>query len=135
MADLKQLMGRLRERGCDDALLKEVQDALTATAVDEAEGRIIRTNKGALMVRLSPTRWPIGMYAKDWRILLKLVPAIEHALESMDILEENPDKSDRQIKQIQNTRSAEQSVKSGSVQVSRAQRVREGDDEDFERAG
>ena len=99
MANVEELIKRLKNSGCDPKLADEVTRALESNAVEEAEGRIVRTNKGALMVRLSPDRWPIGMYKKDWRILLSIVPAIEHALETMNILEENPEKSPRQRQQ------------------------------------
>lgn len=108
--DLQKLTKRLKAAGVEEELLAEVVHELEAASVEETEGRIIRTNKGALMVRLSPDRWPIGMYAKDWKILLKLVPAIEHALKTMNILEENPVKSERQMKQLKAVRDAQRSV-------------------------
>lgn len=127
MATIENLIKRLKESGCDPKLADEVIRALEANALEEAEGRIVRTNKGALMVRLSPDRWPIGMYAKDWRILLSIVPAIEHALEHMNILEENPDKSPRQRQQ---TRAAQMS---NSVQRNPNQPVMEDEEEDDDR--
>ena len=122
MADIKQLAEKLRRQGCDPKLIEEIMEALQANVVEETEGRIIRTNKGALMVRVSPDRWPIAMYAKDWRIILSMVPAIEHALESLDILESNPDPTSKQRTQ--------QRTSTRTVQVARGQRVREGEEEE-----
>lgn len=103
MANVQEILDRLKESNCEPDLLRDVQQALEGAAMEETEGRIIRTNKGALMVRLSPTRWPIGMYAKDWRILISLVKsgAIEHALKTMNIMEDNPQKSPRQERQLE----------------------------------
>ena len=119
MPTVHEILTRLRRTNCDPALIQDVEHALTSATLEETEGRIIRTNKGALMVRLSPDRWPIGMYAKDWRILINLVQsgAIESALNTMGILEENPQKSARQVKQIRAAEAAEEAVASGSIQV------------------
>lgn len=125
MADIRAITEKLRKQGCDATLVDEVVEALKTEAIDEAEGRIIRTNKGALMVRVSPDRWPIAMYAKDWKIILSMVPAIEHALKTLDILETNPDPTNKQRTQ--------QQTSTRSVQVARGQRVRE-EDEGEERA-
>lgn len=51
---------------------------------------IIRTRKGALMVRVGDTRWPIAMYKNDWKILLSKVDAIREALDKLEIADENP---------------------------------------------
>lgn len=115
-AKVQDIIERLKESNCEPDLLRDVQRALEGAAMEETEGRIIRTNKGALMVRLSPTRWPIGMYAKDWRILVSLVKsgAVEHALETMDILEDNPQKSERQARQLEAVAAASTQVRDRS---------------------
>lgn len=120
MADIKQLAEKLRKQGCDAELVQEVIKSLEANVLEETEGRLVRTSKGALMVRVTPSRWPIAMYKKDWKIVLQLVPAIEHALESMNILDENPEKTPKQERTLR------------SVQVARNQPVREDDEDDLE---
>jgi len=96
-----ELLERLRATCDDKVLLKDIEQQLQAANDDEIAGRLLRTNKGALMARLTPSRWPIAMYKRDWVILVKLVKsgAVEHALESMNILDDNPEKSERQLKQ------------------------------------
>jgi len=90
---IDEITRKLRAQGCDPALLSEVQEALEAGALEEASAGILRTRKGALMVRVGNERWPVAMYKKDWKILLSKVPFIQKALEEMDILEENPSRT------------------------------------------
>lgn len=99
--ELEGLLSRLRASCKDEELTDAIAEKITNVADEDLAGRILRTNKGALMVRLSPTRWPIAMYREDWDILLRLFEsgAIQHALDTMDILHSNPEKSPRQQKQ------------------------------------
>jgi hypothetical protein len=90
---IDELTRRLRAQGCDAALVEDVINSLEAGALEEASAGILRTRKGALMVRVGNERWPVAMYKKDWRILLSKVPFIEKALEEMNILDENPSRT------------------------------------------
>lgn len=89
--NVKNLLGDLKKQGCDDNLLQRVEKLAAVEAVDAG---IIRTSKGALMVRVGATRWPIAMYKNDWQILLSKIPLIEEALEELDIADENPERAD-----------------------------------------
>lgn len=87
----RDLVSRVKE--CMDKGMSE--DQIRAMLAEELNlepinAGIIKTRQGALMVRVSDSRWPIAMYKKDWRILLAKIPAIERALEELDIAEENP---------------------------------------------
>jgi len=87
-ADLVAKVLNLLEQGkSEDEIRAAMQDDL---AVEPINAGIIRTRKGALMVRVGDSRWPVAMYKRDWKILLSKVPAIEKALEELNILDENP---------------------------------------------
>jgi hypothetical protein len=76
-----------------DEILQYLQENNVVPGTEPLNAGIIRTRKGALMVRVSDDRWPIAMYRKDWRILLAKIPAIKEALDKLNILEENPQPS------------------------------------------
>jgi len=115
----EDLLRRLRASCQDREVLEEIEQQLQAAGDEEIAGRLLRTNKGALMARLTPTRWPIAMYREDWEILIKLVEsgAVRNALDTMDILDSNPEKSPRQLKQ---ERAVEKSVQAERSQLEEA---------------
>ena len=90
---ISKICDMLEQGKSEDDIRAAMQDAL---AVEPINAGIIRTRQGALMVRVSDDRWPIAMYKKDWKILLSKIPAIEKALEELDIAEENPNPSRKQ---------------------------------------
>lgn len=92
MPKVEDVVAKLRAKGIDEETIKMVATMATPqTEMDEGAAGVVKTKKGALMVRVSSDRWPIAMYAKDWRILLSKVPLIERALDTWDIPEVNPE--------------------------------------------
>lgn len=121
MQNIQQLLNKLSKEGCDANTLKEVEALAAASTADAG---IIKTTKGALMVRVGSARWPIAMYKNDWKILLSKVPLIEEALEKLDIPDENPQKEGgSQAFRATGSRGTH------SVQVARGQRVRDEEEE------
>jgi len=98
MENVRTLLRKLEQGGADPALVEEVRELAETKTADAG---IIRTNKGALMVRVGPSRWPIAMYGNDWKILLSKVPLIEEALATLDIPEENPEKQTGSSRSVQ----------------------------------
>ena len=91
---IAKIMDLLEKGKSEDEIRAAMQDDL---AVEPINAGIIRTRQGALMVRVSDARWPIAMYKRDWRILLSKIPAIEKALEELDIAEENPNPTKKEV--------------------------------------
>lgn len=75
---------------CANLTKEQIIELLKKENSSAADAGIIRTRKGALMVRVSNERWPIAMYRRDWEILLSKVPQIKTALETLDIPDVNP---------------------------------------------
>lgn len=94
---VERICGLLDENKTPEEIKEILAEEL---AVEPMNAGIIRTRKGALMVRVSDDRWPIAMYKKDWQILLNKVPAIKAALNELDIADENPEPSQK-VKNLQ----------------------------------
>lgn len=89
-----ELLKKLKALGADAETIKAVTELGQQTEL-AGEGQVLKTAKGALMVRVSAARWPIAMYGNDWRILLKAIPQIEHGLAHWGIPDVNPEPAEK----------------------------------------